>query len=79
MAGIILSLEVLKSMNLDVFEAYISKLLVSQLLPGAIVVIDNLPAYKVEAIVSLIEAVGVKVIYMSPYSLEFNPIEHWWS
>ena len=40
---------------------------------------DNLPAHKVEAIVPLIEAVGAKVIYMSPYSPEFNPIEHWWS
>ena len=40
---------------------------------------DNLPAHKVETIVPLIEAVGAKVIYMSPYSPEFNPIEHWWS
>ena len=68
-----------KSMNSDVFEVYISKLLVPQLWPGAVVVMDNLPAHKVEAIVPLIEAVGAKVIYMSPYSPEFNPIEHWWS
>ena len=66
-------------MNSDVFEVYISKLLVPQLWPGAVVVMDNLPAHKVEAIAPLIEAVGAKVIYMSPYSPEFNPIEHWWS
>ena len=80
-------------MNSDVFEVYISKLLVPQLWPGAVVVMDNLPAHKVEAIVPLIEkegvrgstppahfrAVGAKVLYMSPYSPEFNPIEHWWS
>lgn len=67
------------SMNSDVFEVYISKLLVPQLWPGAVVVMDNLPAHKVAAITPLIEAVGAKVVYMSPYSPEFNPIENWWS
>ena len=66
-----------KSMNSDVFEVYISKLLVPQLWPGAVVVMDNLPAHKVAAITPLIEAVGAKVLYMSPHSPEFNPIEHW--
>ena len=76
-----------KSMNSDIFEVYISKLLVPQLWAGAVVVcvaghprrMDNLPAHKVAAITPLIEAVGAKVLYMSPYSPEFNPIEHWWS
>jgi transposase len=27
----------------------------------------------------LIEAVSAKVLYLSPYSPEFDPIEHWWS
>ena len=40
---------------------------------------DNLPAHKVKAIAPLIEAVGAKILYLSPYSPEFNPIEHWWS
>ncbi|MBW4638421.1 MAG: transposase [Gloeocapsa sp. UFS-A4-WI-NPMV-4B04] len=26
-----------------------------------------------------IEAVGARILYLSPYSPEFNPIEHWWS
>jgi transposase len=68
-----------KSMNSDVFEVYISKLLVPQLWPGAVVVMDNLPAHKVDVITPLIEAVGARVLYMSPYSPEFNPIENWWS
>lgn len=61
------------------FEVYVSQFLVPQLWPGAVVVMDNLPAHKVAAIAPLIEAVGAKVLYMSPYSPEFNPIEHWWS
>jgi transposase len=67
------------SMDAAAFKVYVSKCLVPQLWKGAVVVMDNLPAHKVEAIVPLIEAVGAKVLYLSPYSPEFNPIEHWWS
>ncbi|MBM0740981.1 IS630 family transposase [Phormidium sp. CLA17] len=68
-----------QSMDAVVFEVYVSKCLVPQLWKGAVVVMDNLPAHKVKAIAPLIEAVGAKVLYLSPYSPEFNPIEHWWS
>lgn len=67
------------SMDAAAFEVYVSQCLVPQLWPGAVVVMDNLPAHKVEAIASLIEAVGARILYLSPYSPEFNPIEHWWS
>jgi transposase len=68
-----------KSMNADAFELYLPKFLVPKLWRGAVVVMDNLPAHKVEAIAPLIEAVGARILYLSPYSPEFNPIEHWWS
>jgi transposase len=67
------------SMNATVFKAYVSQCLVPQRWQGAVVVMANLPAHKVEAIAPLLEAVGAKVLYLSPYSPEFNPIEHWWS
>lgn len=67
------------SMNAKAFEVYVSEVLVPQLWVGAVVIMDNLPAHKVEAIAPLIEAVGARVVYLSPYSPEFNPIEHWWS
>lgn len=67
------------SMDAAAFKVYVSKCLVPQLWKGAVVVMDNLPAHKVEAIAPLIEAVGARVLYLSPYSPEFNPIEHWWS
>lgn len=66
------------SMDASAFQVYISKCLVPQLWKGAVVVMDNLPAHKVKAIAPLIEAVGAKILYLSPYSPEFNPIEHWW-
>jgi len=67
------------SVDAATFEVYVSECLVPQLWPGAVVVMDNLPAHKVDLISSLIEAVGARVLYLSPYSPEFNPIEHWWS
>ena len=40
---------------------------------------DNLPAHKVTGIRSAIQAVGATVVYLSPYSPDFSPIENWWS
>lgn len=40
---------------------------------------DNLSAHKVEGIEEMIKANGAKVIYLSPYSPDFNPIENLWS
>jgi transposase len=40
---------------------------------------DNLPTHKLTSIVPMIEAVGARVICLSPYSPDFNPIEMWWS
>ena len=37
---------------------------------------DNLRVHKVEGVEDMIEAVGARVVYLSPYSPEFNPIEH---
>ncbi|MBE9170695.1 transposase [Pleurocapsales cyanobacterium LEGE 06147] len=54
-------------------------MLVAQLWSGAVVIADNLPAHKVNGISESIEAVGAKLIYLSPYSPQFNPIEQWWS
>jgi transposase len=67
------------SMDAAAFEVYVSECLVPQLWAGAVVVMDNLPAHKVQAIAPLVEAVGAKILYLSPCSPEFNPIEHWWS
>ena len=66
------------SMNSADLEIYVSQYLVPELWPGTFVARDNLPAHKVKVIEPLIEAAGAKILWMSPYSPEFNPIEHWW-
>lgn len=57
------------------FLAYVRQLLVPTLHPGDIVVMDNLPAHKIAGVRQAIEAVGASVLYLPPYSPEFNPIE----
>jgi putative transposase len=67
------------SMNGDAYKVFIKHFLLPQLWVGAVVVMDNLPAHKVKEIQPLIESVGATVLYLSPYSPGFNPLEHWWS
>jgi len=68
-----------RSMNGNVFQVFVEKCLLPQLWEGAVVVMDNVPAHKVQEIEPLIQSVGATVLYQSPYSPDFNPIEHWWS
>ena len=68
-----------KSMTGEDFKQYLTESLVPKLWPGAVVVMDNLSAHKVKGVEEILASVGAKVIYLSPYSPEFNPIEHlWW-
>lgn len=67
------------SMDGNAFEVFVEKCLLPQLWSGAVVVMDNVPSHKVAAIERLIQSVGAGVQYLSPYSPDFNPIEHWWS
>lgn len=65
--------------NNNVFQVFVEKILVKCLWPGAVVVMDNLSAHKAAIIESLITQAGAKLIYLSPYSPDFNPIENCWS
>jgi len=63
------------AMNAAAFLAYVEQVLVPTLEPGDIVVLDNLPAHKPPAIRKAIEAVGAVMLFLPPYSPDFNPIE----
>jgi transposase len=67
------------SMDGQAFSVFIEKFLVPELGVGAVVVMDNLPADKMASIAPMIQAVGARIINLSPYSPDFNPIELWWS
>ena len=63
-------------MNRSAFLAYVSRVLVPELKPGDIVILDNLPAHKGGRVREAIEAAGASLLYLPPYSPDFNPIEN---
>jgi transposase len=58
------------------FQAYVDQVLVPELEPGDIVVMDNLGSHKGAGVRTAIEAAGASLLYLPPYSPEFNPIEN---
>ena len=58
-----------------VFETYVERVLAPTLRDGQVVVMDNLNAHKGERIKELIEERGCELVYLPPYSPDFNPIE----
>jgi transposase len=62
-------------MDGECFLAYVEQILAPTLRPGDVVVMDNLPAHRVSGVRSAIERVGAKLLYLPPYSPDFNPIE----
>ena len=61
--------------NREVFETYVEQILVPTLRPAQVGVTDNLTAYKGERIRELIEQRSCELLYLPPYSCEFNPTE----
>ena len=69
------SLAVEGATNREVFETYVEQILAPTLRRGQVVVMDNLTAHKGERVRELIEGRGCQLIYLPPYSPDFNPIE----
>ena len=69
------SLAVEGATNREVFETYVEQILAPTLRRGQVVVMDNLTAHKGDRVKELIEGRGCKLIYLPPYSPDFNPIE----
>jgi transposase len=61
--------------NGEWFEAYVAQVLVPELKAGEIVVMDNLSSHKRSAVRERIEAAGASLLFLPPYSPDFNPIE----
>jgi len=62
-------------MDGECFLAYVEQVLVPSLALGDVVIMDNLPAHRVNGVKAAIECAGAKLLYLPPYSPDFNPIE----
>lgn len=58
------------------FVAYVEQVLAPTLRPGDIVILDNLPAHNSAAAREAVQATGARMLFLPPYSPDFNPIEN---
>lgn len=63
------------ALNGELFVAYVRQHLAPQLRSGDILVLDNLATHKVAGVVAAVEARDARVLFLPPYSPDFNPIE----
>lgn len=63
----------------EIFLAFVVHQLCPNLRRGDLVVMDNLGSHKVKGVQEAIEAAGAEVLYLPPYSPDFNPIEKTWA
>lgn len=59
----------------DAFVAYLTAVLVPTLMPGQIVVMDNLSVHKDKRVAPLIAGAGCRLVYLPAYSPDLTPIE----
>ena len=65
--------------NSALFEIWVEKILLPELMPGQIIIMDNATFHKSERTKMLIESVGCELLFLPPYSPDFNPIEKFWA
>jgi len=67
------------AMDGEMFLAWVRQGLVPALQKGDWVILDNLATHKVQGVREAIETAGARLLYLPPYSPDFNPIENMWS
>jgi transposase len=67
------------AVDAESFIVWTREVLAPCLRVGDVVVMDNLPAHKNPRVAEAIEAAGARLVYLPPYSPDFNPIEPMWS
>lgn len=79
LAGLTACLAVEGATDAPVMRAFVEHALVPTLRPGQVVVLDNLSAHKDGRVRELVEGAGCRLLFLPPYSPDFNPIEPAWS
>jgi transposase len=77
--GLLATMSIESPTDGDIFLAYLEQILCPRLQPGQVVVMDNLSVHKHSRVRRLIEQTGAQLLYLPPYSPDFNPIEQCWA
>ena len=68
-----------RTMNASVFEDWFENKLLSWLPKGHVIIMDNAAFHKKEVLYQIAKKYSQELIFLPPYSPEYNPIEHTWS
>ena len=63
------------AINGQAFRAWVEQFLAPELRAGDVVVMDNLGAHRPKRVREIIEGRGCELLYLPPYSPDYNPIE----
>ena len=75
LGGVFAPMVVDGALNGALFLKYVRQELAPHLRSGDILVLDNLPTHKVSGVAEAVQARDARVLYLPPYSPDFNPIE----
>ena len=67
------------NMNSKLFELWFSEVLLKLIATGSVIILDNASWHRKKVLKKLAETVGCRVIFLPPYSPDFNPIEKVWA
>ena len=67
------------TMKATVFEDWFENKLLSCLSKGHVIIMDNAAFHKKEVLYQIAKKYSQELIFLPPYSPEYNPIEHTWS
>ena len=67
------------SCNTEVVDAYFEQVLLPELPPGSVIVLDNARFHQSPTTQKLVEAAGCQLLFLPAYSPDLNPIEHLWA
>jgi transposase len=79
--GVVAAMSIPAATGTAVFLAFAEQVLAPALRnrPDALLVMDNLPAHKAQAVREALDRAGLTHRYLPPYSPDLNPIEQAWS
>ena len=67
------------TMDTDLFNTYLDEILLPELKPGQVIIMDNASFHKSEQTQALVEQFECELLFLPAYSPQLNPIEHTWA